>query len=312
VRALRFLIPLAVVVAIPTLLGLREPESAPQIQRPKALQPYAKVRHSPIAELSGIVKSRRYPDTYWVHNDSGHAPSLFAIRADGTVIMPEGAQRRSAPYRGIRVDGASNRDWEDIAIDGDTLYVADLGNNGNARRDLGIYVIREPNPQEVDRTPLLRRIPVAYPDQESFPPNGFRPFDCEAVFFLRGKLYVITKERIGAQMPSPTASLYRLDTQRTEGVNTLTKLQSNVPLGGWVTAADVSPDGRTLAVLTQMPVQSVWLFGTGVSNDRFLAPMSGRQIVFANVKQAEAICWENNSTLIIANEQGEMFRLSAR
>ena len=50
------------------------------------------------------------------------------------------------PYPGVRLDGAANFDWEDIAIDGETLYVPDMGNNGNARRDLGVYVLPEPNP----------------------------------------------------------------------------------------------------------------------------------------------------------------------
>ncbi len=37
------------------------------------------VAYEPIDELSGIVKSRTYPDVYWVHNDSGDEARIFAV-----------------------------------------------------------------------------------------------------------------------------------------------------------------------------------------------------------------------------------------
>ena len=46
------------------------------------------ITHGPLAEVSGIAKSQTYEDTYWVHNDSGDEARLFAIRADGSVIVP--------------------------------------------------------------------------------------------------------------------------------------------------------------------------------------------------------------------------------
>jgi len=57
-----------------------------------------------IPEASGIVKSRRYPGIYWVHNDSGNPSLIFAIRGDGRIV------------RQFRLE-VPNIDWEDIAID---------------------------------------------------------------------------------------------------------------------------------------------------------------------------------------------------
>ncbi|MER3403200.1 MAG: hypothetical protein C4337_07925 [Armatimonadota bacterium] len=100
------------------------------------MYPVAKVAHPPIDEMSGIARSRTYPDTYWVHNDSGDRARLFAIRADGNVMVPpfvsrrDNARQSNTPppvFEGIQIDGATNIDWEDIAIDGDTLYIADTG-----------------------------------------------------------------------------------------------------------------------------------------------------------------------------------------
>ncbi len=243
-------------------------------QVPIALTPSAQVAHGPIEEMSGIVKSRRYPNVYWVHNDSGDEPRLFAIRADGGAVMPSwlaanfyvGAAAAAAAvegkkaFPGVRVDMAANFDWEDIAIDGDTLYIADVGNNGNARRDLGVYVLTEPNPEAVDRTRTRKWLPVAYPDQDTFPGDRWH-FDCEAVFVFGGKLHFLTKHRASRQIGTPEtgSNLYRLTTDYTDRVNVLEKVDSHRDLGGWVTGADLSPDGKTLAVLCQGPVQSVWL-----------------------------------------------------
>ncbi len=109
-------------------------------------------------------------------------------------VRQQRRQRWRARRRfGVRVDMAANFDWEDIAIDGISLYIADVGNNGNARRDLGVYVLTEPNPEAVDRTRTRKWLPVAYPDQDTFR----RPaaLDCEAVFVFGGKLHFLTKHR---------------------------------------------------------------------------------------------------------------------
>jgi len=46
---------------------------APQLTiAPIELKPYAQVTFEVIDEMSGIVKSRKLKDTYWVHNDSHH------------------------------------------------------------------------------------------------------------------------------------------------------------------------------------------------------------------------------------------------
>lgn len=171
--------------------------------------------------MSGIARSRTYSGIYWVHNDSGDRARIFPIRQDGSVVIPPFVSRRdtsSRPedpalvYEGIQVGGAVNIDWEDIAIDGDTLYIADTGNNANARHDLAVYVLKEPNPETTLQTPILKRIPIAYPDQKAFPGDEWH-FDCEAIFVFQGKLYFLTKHRAPRQpnTPEPSTKLYRLD-----------------------------------------------------------------------------------------------------
>lgn len=283
---------------------------------PLELQSVGKVKFESLDEMSGITMSRSFKDTYWVHNDSGDSARLFAIRRDGAVIMPAkfnrkedaGKSEKKKDYEGIKVHGASNMDWEDIAIDGDTLYVADTGNNLNFRKDLCVYVLKEPDPMLVSETHILERIAVAYPDQKEFPPQTLWNFDCEALAVNKGKLYFVTKWRSNsAGLPGDGAAIYVLDKRKPNQVNTLKILDVNTTLGGWVTAAEISPDGKTLAVLVQAPKQSIWLFDM-TKGSKLLSHPIGRA-VFNNGKQCEAICWESNQRLIVTNEQSDIFAL---
>jgi len=242
-------------------------QGKPPAQSALPLTPQAIVTHKPIDEMSGIARSRTYSGIYWVHNDSGDRARIFPIRQDGGVVIPPFVSRRdtsSCPedpalvYEGIQVEGAVNIDWEDIAIDGDTLYIADTGNNANPRRDLAVYVLKEPNPETTLQTPILKRIPIAYPDQKAFPGDEWH-FDCEAIFVFQGKLYLLTKHRAPRQpnTPEPSTKLYRLDyrTHRPREYAHADRLASR--FGGWVTAAAMSLDERVLAVLCQAPQPAI-------------------------------------------------------
>lgn len=265
------------------------------------LTPYAKLDSPMIDEMSGIAKSRQYADTYWVHNDSGDSARIFAIHANGKLIHPPVAK-----YEGISLKGSTNTDWEDIAIDGKTLYVSDCGDNLNFRTNQTVYVISEPDPTKVESVSEVKKIQIQYPDKTATSPWRF---DCEALAVSKGVLYFITKWRVErSKMPDKGASIYMLKNPSYTKTNMLTKIDTRDDLGGWVTAADISPDGRTIAVLTQFPTQSVWLFDLTKGADVFHHPI--RQIKFIDGKQCEAICWDSEKSLIIGNEQQDLYRLN--
>lgn len=134
-------------------------------------------------ESSGLAASRRDPRILWTMNDSGGEPVLYAVE-------PNGARRGD-----LRITGATNRDWEDLAsfkLDGRAwLLVADVGDNGSHRTDCVLYVVAEPDPAEL--SPLREtlatvawKIPVRYLDG---------PRDCEAVAVdaKAGLVYLLAK-----------------------------------------------------------------------------------------------------------------------
>ncbi len=294
------------------------PMASAQRQAQDPIKRVARVAYQPAGEISGIVKSRTYPDVYWVHNDSGDEARIFPITGKGQIIIPPWKVREyygevfaagKKLWPGHRISLAANYDWEDIALADGKLYIADLGNNGNGRRDLGIYVLNEPNPRASSRARILTWWPVRYPEQKRYPAEKWH-FDCESIFIFDGKPYLLTKHRVAGQLHRAEVGtrLYRLDTTHTDRENVLTLVDTHPSIGVWPTGADLSPDGKRLAVLTQT---EIWIFERPVEGDRWLSGRARRiKLPYqTRTKQAEAICWENATTLRFANEQWEIFQV---
>jgi hypothetical protein len=287
------------------------PQAAPQDEAPErheSVIQIATLTHPPLAEVSGIARSS-YPGVFWVHNDSGDDARLFAIDAAGTPIVPAYLQNRYASglWPGVSVVNAWNHDWEDIAVDDGMIYVAEMGNNGNGRRDLGVYVINEPNPYAVDRTRALSFIPVRYPDQEAYPGDVWH-FDCEALFVADGVLHFLTKHRDENELMGwgSGAKLYRLDSRATDRDNVLTLVGGRDDLS-LVTAADMAPSGDRLAVLTY---SHVWVFERPDGHDDWLGGAASRvELPRERTLTIEAITWRDEETLLIANEQRALFEV---
>ncbi len=264
-----------------------------------SLPAYAKIEPPAINESSGLVKSRQFENVYWTHNDSGDSARIFAITRDGTAVQTDWAKQNAKAYEGIAIDDAVNIDWEDISTDDQgNLIIAACGNNDNARRDLALYIVPEPDPTKIWKTRARQRIDFHYPDQKAFPNPQQMDYDCEALFYANGKHYLVSKNR-----SAPETKLYRLDAQTPFASNPLT-LVSTFNLRGQVTAADASPDGQKLAVLTYT---GCWVFHKPSDDDNYFAGKAYYKTFYA--KQCEAICWDNEETLLISNEQRDLFEV---
>lgn len=250
--------------------------------------PRARLQSAVIAECSGIVRSRQYPGVYWVHNDSGDEARIFAINARGDLLKE------------VAVEGASHVDWEEITADDDgNLYVCDIGNNRSARRDLVIYVIREPDLDRDRSVTVHHRLRFRYPDQAEFP-DPARNHDCEAAFWRDDHLYLLSKHR-----SDTWTRLYRLEDPSADDHEQVLALLDSLDTGSMVTAADLSPDGSELALLTYDYLFLCDLPGEG---DRFLSDGSVRRMLF-EARQSEAVA-HDGAVLVVVNEQGEIHRLA--
>lgn len=249
--------------------------------------PFARTRAEGLVESSGLVASRQYEGVFWTHNDSGGDPELFAIGLDGSLLGR------------VAIEDVSNVDWEDIAIDdGGRLYIGDIGNNSSRRQDLSVLVIDEPDPS-AESVPVLHRLPYRFPDQP-WPPDGAEAnFDSEGLFWAQGRLYLISKRR-----DDTLTVLYRFP-EGTQG-GELERV-SSFDVGGMTTAADTTPDGRYLAVLSY---RSVLVFERPAEGDDYFAqpPIVRTSLALPVTKQGEGVAW-HGTDLLIGNEQEEIHRL---
>ena len=246
-------------------------------------------------ELSGLVASIAHPGVFWAHGDSGTGPLLFAVDEQARTLAR------------VQVEGADNRDWEDLSLDAQgNLYIGDIGNNDSVRSDLAIHVLREPDPKRAEqRVQVLRTIRFRYPDQ--FDDKGVRRsennFDAEALFVLGSELFIATKHHADLR-----TTLYRVPLGDTQGQVVVQKLGDFSVQGkksqhkAEVTSGSASPDGTQVALLTY---KNVLLFRVG-PNHAFEGPIAIAKA--PKVDKLEALTWDARG-IVLASEKGELFRV---
>lgn len=252
-------------------------------------------------ESSGLVASRRNPDLFWTHNDSGDGPFLYAFD-------------RAGGKRGTwRVMGADALDWEDIASgpgpqQGKSyLYVGDIGDNGKERREIIVYRVAEPaitaedastNRNEPQQTEPAEAIRLRYPD-------GRHDAEALAVHPTTGDLYVITKTR----STTAAAPVYKLTAPFSASIiNTLEKVGDiRVPslLPGMITGGDISPDGTKLILCDYFNAYEASLPDNSRGRFDQIWKQSPAVIKLGERQQGEAICYRLDGRAILATSEGQ-------
>jgi hypothetical protein len=238
-----------------------------------------------IPEASGIVKSRRYPGIFWVHNDSGNPPLLFAIKGDGRIV------------RQFRL-GVPNIDWEDIAIDDlGHLYVGDIGNNTGALPLRAIYRIDEPDPGAPAHEPLAASAMTFY----ALPTEN--RFDAESLFVDRGSAILVAKYRDGREAElfsvplKPPAPMLR--PARPRSIGRLAEFTEPA------TGADLSSDQTLLAVCSSAVTRVYRRDDLNLPAWRLLA-----EVRYAALP-IEGIAWDGHDIALVA-EGGGFYRLAEK
>jgi len=187
-----------------------------------------RLRDPAITESSGVVASRKHTNVFWTHNDGGGAGKqfLFAIHRAGDTVAA------------IPVEGAKFDDWEDIAIDDSGhLFLADIGNNKADRHYISVYQIDEPDPKASRRpAPIQRQWRLSYPD---------KPFDAESLFIWDGHGYIVSKV-----VDDAWAQIFGFPLKDSKEPIQL-KLVATTKVDSPVSGADISPDGRLLAMIAK-------------------------------------------------------------
>ncbi len=232
-----------------------------------------------VKECSGMA----YADgLLWTLGDSGTKPELYGLDSNGTCIKV------------ISHPSLQNKDWEELAVDQKSkrFFIGDIGNNGNRRKDLQIFVL--------DSNRQVTTIPIAYALQEVFPPNKkVKNYDCEAIVYAHDSLVLFSKNR-----GLPLVSWYALSTSE-EQRKLLPARQ--LFMKGMLTAAAYHSSSGQLVLLAY---GKLYWFKVQQQDVVHAQPWLIKKISFYG--QTEAICFDEEGNLHMSNEKGKHWKITRK
>jgi hypothetical protein len=249
---------------------------------------YISLLDSIVAESSGLALAN---SALWMHNDSDNPNSIYKIDANNGTLLQT-----------VKIQNATNVDWEDATTDNNNLYIADFGNNAGSRTDLKIYKTIK-NISVADTAINAAAISYVYTDQINFSTNPFTNFDAEAILHYNDSLYIFTK-----QWGNHKTKQYQLNK---DSVAQIAKLIDSFDVQGLITASAISPDNKTVALLgyDTNGKSFVWLLWDFTGSAFFNG--NKRRIDFGyNGGQCEGIEFMDNENVIISNESYSFFKAS--
>ena len=186
-----------------------------------------------IQEASGLVTSRAHTDVLWTHNDSGGEPKVYLISTSG--------ESKGSYF----LEGAENRDWEDIAMgpgpdpDVNYIYVGEIGDNNARYETKKIFRFPEPTSlpgqNEVDTIHNVEMIQFTYPD-------GKRDAETLLVDPFTNDIFVISKRETSVHI---YRAAYPQDTDKVIALEMLGQLPlGSTDVGDQIVGGDISKDGK--------------------------------------------------------------------
>ncbi|MFP2769976.1 hypothetical protein [Oceanisphaera sp. KMM 10153] len=236
-----------------------------------------------LAETSGLA---RWQQGFVSHNDSGNDAELFVLDGEGSVTAHQSI-------------AAGNRDWEDIAVRGKILYLADTGNNGGRRQDLNIL----PLTAESTHFTALAPIPVRYAEQHNVqPPLYQHNFDAEALTWVEDELWLLTKRWLDQQ-----TDIYRLPPVSGETGPLVAQpltAQQRLNTDMLVTGADYDANTQTLLLVGYSRSwfnRQAWLWLYPVRHGRVIEA-GGRHFLLSHSGQFEGIALGHDGLVYFTRE----------
>ena len=248
----------------------------------------AKLSDSAINELSGLAASRKYSGLLWGHNDSGDVARIFAINATGETVAT------------VNFEGLEARDWEDITVAGDWIYVGEIGDNFAVNENVRVTRLREPDlkPDKLNQEITIK----SWEEMTLHYPDGAR--DAESLAATPdGRLLIVSKNKQGS-------NFYELKRPFSDSQTaTLDKIFDKVPIGetGWltrlVTGADLSPDGRELAIVTYA---QIFQFDLARPYDFTSLQLTNPRVRdLPPLKQCESVCYSADGLSLWVSSEGK-------
>jgi hypothetical protein len=187
----------------------------------------AEVDSEIFSEVSGLVVSRSHQGVIYTHNDRGGKAEVYLLDSLGSYLGR------------IKLKGAGNRDWEDLAMgpgpeEGKTyIYVGEIGDNLGKYEELHIFRFPEPEHLEEQMVVEPEKFTLRYPDG---------PKDSETLLVdpWNGDVYLLTKR-------DSSNVLYRAPADRLGAGTVELEKVMELPIT-MATGGDISADGKQILI----------------------------------------------------------------
>lgn len=232
--------------------------------------PISTIENPVLEEMSGLAFSKNHPGIFYTHTDSGGEVAVFVLDSLGNEVGK------------ITLEGAENRDWEDIAIGPGPggksyVYVAEIGDNLGVHQSVRILRFQEPEK-------LLKEISLN-PEVLTFTyPGGAR--DAESFFVdpISTDLYVVSKR-------DAQNTVFRLKSDDF-GKKDVVALELIKLSFTSATAADISQDGSRILIKSYFKVY-YWERKKGQSIAEALS-QTPQELPYVPEPQGEAIGFQSD------------------
>ena len=250
---------------------------------------------SDMKEASGIVASIQNHGMWWIINDSGYDPIIYLVDSTGIA---------TAHYR---LDGVSNRDWEDLSIRVNPLtgipelLVAEIGDNSSKYEIKHIYVVDEPSAQESNLSnappPITTRVySFVYPDGKRDAETLMVDPSDQSWYIISKReeevrLYQFNPEYI-QRMDQAFSDVHKLADSTVPGIVDTLIFHITLPFTGAV-AGDISYDGSEILVKSYTQVFYWRRDDLSISLSELLSQQGVSQPYLPEA-QGESIAFERN------------------
>jgi len=266
-----------------------------------------------LEEVSGITAASSSNDYWFVHNDSGDGPFVYAVSRRGETMCK------------FLVDGASAFDWEDIATGPDEtgarcLFIGDIGDNDRVRHVVTIFRVPEPVVTATARgtrarTRRAQRFNLSY---EGGPNNA----ETLLVQPKSGQVFIVTKSEKGHSLvfaaPQPLRSGTANRMRKIAEIRFDRLKHSKGRKGGkkdsyLATGGAIAPDGKHVVVRTYSDAYE-WNVPDGNLATALARPPAA-QVTMPDRRSGEAIAYSRGGqSLLVTNEgkQAPIFELARK
>lgn len=133
-----------------------------------------------LAESSALIF---IGEQFYTLNDSGNQPIVYILGMNGEI------------QHECLISNTENFDWEAMAYDGSDLFIGDIGNNNNNRKNLRILKVNKDSVR-LNSSVKAQIINFSYQGQNEYPPSKSQLyFDAEAMVSKNDSLFIFTKNR---------------------------------------------------------------------------------------------------------------------